>query len=79
MLSENMPSEKDLAIDAIQDSFGEAIKKVSAEYGECLIEANGDPARESECRDNRDRGLAFAKRAHSEMLQALNRQWPDAT
>jgi hypothetical protein len=72
-----MSNARDIAIQGIQNSFSEAVEKISSTFGVCLIDAQGDARREAECRQSRDRGLTFAKRTFDEMLEAVKRQWPE--
>jgi hypothetical protein len=42
-------------------------------YEGCLIDSKGDAAKEGDCKAIRDRSLGFAKRAHADMVEAVNR------
>jgi hypothetical protein len=71
-----MSAAKDAALKGVDSALEEAVSKLCGMYETCLIEAGGDVAKETECKAIRDRGLGYAKRAHADMLQAVNQQWP---
>jgi len=48
-------------------------------YETCLIDAGGDAAKEVECKAIRDLSLQFSKRAYTDMLEAVNQQWPNGS
>ena len=70
-----MSVDRDTAVKGVESALFEAVAKLTGSYQVCLIDAGGDPAKEAECRTIRDRGLGFAKRAHAEMLDAVNQHW----
>ena len=71
-----MSAAKDAALKGIDTALEDAVSKLSGMYENCLIEAGGDVAKESECKTIRGRSLGFAKRAYADMVQAINQQWP---
>ncbi len=71
-----MSAARDAALKGIDTALEDAVSKLSGIYENCLIEAAGDAAQEAECKAIRDRGLDFAKRAYTDMVQAVNQQWP---
>ena len=71
-----MSAAKDAALKGVNDAFSDAVSKMSCNYEICLIDADGDAAKEAECKAIRDRSLSFARRAYEDTLAAVNRQWP---
>jgi hypothetical protein len=71
-----MSTPKDTALSGVESALGDAVSKISGTYEMCLIDAAGDPAKEVDCKAIRDRSLGFAKRAYTDMLAAVNQQWP---
>jgi hypothetical protein len=71
-----MSAARDAALKGTDTALEDAVSKLSGIYENCLIEAAGDAAQEAECKAIRDRGLGFAKRAYTDMVQAVNQQWP---
>jgi hypothetical protein len=68
-----MSTPKETALNGVESALGDAVSKVSAVYEGCLIDAKGDGAKEAECKAIRDRSLGYAKRAHADMVEAVNR------
>jgi hypothetical protein len=71
-----MSEARDAALKGVDSALSDAVSKISGTYELCLIDAGGDAAKEGACQASRDRGLSFAKRAYADMLDAVNRQWP---
>ncbi len=71
-----MSAAREAAIKGIDTALEDAVSKLSGMYETCLIEAAGDAAKEAECKTIRDRSLGFAKRVYTDMVQAVNLQWP---
>ena len=71
-----MSAVKDAALKGVECALSDAVSKVTGTYEICLIDANGDPAKEAECKAIRDRSLRFATRAYEEMIDTVNKQWP---
>jgi hypothetical protein len=74
-----MSEARDAALKGLDSGLSDAVEKVLETYEICLIDANGDAAKEAECRAIRDRSLGYAKRAYSDMKTAVDQQWPAAT
>ncbi len=74
-----MPGARDAALEGVNSALSDAVSKISCNYQLCLIDAGGDAAKEGACKASRDRGLTFAKRAYVDMLDAVNRQWPQGS
>lgn len=71
-----MSAAKDTALKGVYDALSGAVSRVAGTYELCLIDANGDAAKEAACKAIRDRSLGFASRAYQEMMEAVNKQWP---
>ncbi len=74
-----MSAARDAALKAVDSALGDAISKLSSTYETCLIDADGDAARIAECKAILNRSLGFAKQTHADMLDAVNRQWPQGS
>ena len=74
-----MSTARDAALKAVDSALGEAVSKLSGMYETCLIDAGGDASKEAECKAIRDRSLQFAKRAYTDMLEAVKQQWPQGS
>ncbi len=70
-----MSAAKDAALKGIDCALSDAVSKIAGTYEICLIDANGDPAKEAECKAIRDRSLGFATRAYQDMMDLIDRQW----
>jgi len=71
-----MSAVKDAALRGVETALCDAVSKISASYEICLVDAQGDASKEAQCKAIRDRSIGFAQRAYLEMLDAVNRQWP---
>ena len=74
-----MSAARDNAVKGVESALSDAVSKLSTTYENCLIEAGGDAAKEADCKAIRDRSLGFAKRAYTDMLDAVNQQWPQGS
>ena len=74
-----MSAARDVALKAVDRALADAVSKLSSTYETCLIDAGGDAAKEAECKAIRDRSLGFAKRAYTDMLEAVKQQWPQGS
>jgi len=74
-----MSTPRDAALKAVEGALEDAVTKLSGMYESCLIEAAGDSTKEDECKAIRDRSLRFAKRAYTDMLEAVKQQWPQGS
>jgi hypothetical protein len=74
-----MSTARDAALKGIDNALGEAVSKLTGTYETCLIDADGDTAKEATCKAIRDRSLGFAKRAYADMLDAVNQHWPQTS
>jgi hypothetical protein len=74
-----MSTSKETALQGVESALGQAVSQVSATYEACLVDAAGDAAKEADCKAIRDRSLGFAKRAHADMIGAVNLQWPQGS
>lgn len=71
-----MSTARDAVLKGVDSALEDAIFKLCGMYETCLIDAGGDPAKEAECKEIRDRSLRLANRTHADMLEAVNQQWP---
>ena len=71
-----MSTPKQTALSGVESALGDAVSKISGIYEICLIDANGDAAKEADCAVIRDRSLEHAKRAYEDMLAAVSAQFP---
>lgn len=71
-----MSAAKDAALKGVNDAFSDAISKLSCNYEICLIDANGDTAKEAACKAIRDRSLGYARRVYEEMMEVVSKLWP---
>ena len=74
-----MSTPRDAALRAVEGALENAVSKLCGMYETCLIDAGGDAAKEVECKAIRDLSLQFSKRAYTDMLEAVNQQWPNGS
>ena len=74
-----MSTPRDAALKSVEGALENAVSKLCGMYETCLIDAGGDTAKEAECKQIWGRSLQFANRAYTDMLEAVNQQWPHAS
>lgn len=74
-----MSTARDAALKGVGSALESAVSKLCEMYETCLIDAGGDAAKEAECKAIRDRSLFLAKQVQVDMLEAVNRQWPEGS